>query len=166
MTFKEYQKEAIKCAQYPEIGNNIRYPLLGLIGETGEVAEKFKKMIRDDGGVLSDERRLAIQKELGDVLWYTQAVAYERKANYDIDFQHGYEHDRDAFGYIMDIAHCSTILSEVEIDPENYLHQIIRCLSCLAFVVGSNLEDIATQNLDKLFDRLERGVIKGDGDNR
>ena len=32
--------------------------------------------------------------------------------------------------------------------------------------LGLSLEDVAESNLDKLFDRLERGVIKGDGDER
>lgn len=46
------------------------YCALGLAGETGEVVEHVKKMLRDDGGVPTEERRDKIQKELGDVLWY------------------------------------------------------------------------------------------------
>jgi NTP pyrophosphatase (non-canonical NTP hydrolase) len=41
------------------------------------VAEQAKKAIRDDGGLVTDERRAAIAKELGDVLWYTAQVATE-----------------------------------------------------------------------------------------
>ena len=44
---------------------------LGLVGEAGEVAEKIKKKIRDGDKVTSDE----IVKELGDVLFYTTALA-------------------------------------------------------------------------------------------
>jgi NTP pyrophosphatase (non-canonical NTP hydrolase) len=47
------------------------------------VAEKIKKMVRDDGGVLSDERREALSKELGDVLWYLAQLATE--AGLDLD---------------------------------------------------------------------------------
>ena len=32
--------------------------------------------------------------------------------------------------------------------------------------LGLKIEDVAEANLDKLFDRLERGVIKGEGDER
>ena len=32
--------------------------------------------------------------------------------------------------------------------------------------LGFSLEEIAEANLDKLFSRLERGVIQGDGDDR
>ncbi|MCW2970542.1 MAG: hypothetical protein JWO23_1669 [Solirubrobacterales bacterium] len=34
-------------------------------------------MIRDDGGTLTDERRRAMSKELGDVLWYVAQIATE-----------------------------------------------------------------------------------------
>ena len=77
MNFKEYQEAAMKTAIYPNRGFNLVYPVLGLSGEAGEISEKVKKMIRDDKGVLSQERADAIKKELGDVLWYCAAVAYE-----------------------------------------------------------------------------------------
>ena len=44
---------------------------LGLVGEAGEVAEKVKKYLRDDTKVNQKE----IVKELGDVLFYTTALA-------------------------------------------------------------------------------------------
>ena len=37
MNFNEYQEEAAKTAVYPDIGNNLWYPGLGLGGEAGEV---------------------------------------------------------------------------------------------------------------------------------
>jgi len=39
-------------------------------------------------------------------------------------------------------------------------------LAGLCTVMGWDLEDIARQNLDKLADRKQRGVIASDGDNR
>jgi len=77
MTLNEYQQIADLTAGYPNKGHNLPYTTLGLCGESGEVAEKVKKLMRDDFGVLTDERREAIANELGDVLWYLQATAME-----------------------------------------------------------------------------------------
>jgi len=77
MDFSEYQKQVQKTAIYPNVGNNIAYPVLGLNGEAGEVAEKVKKLIRDCDGKLDDTHREELVKELGDVLWYVAALSFE-----------------------------------------------------------------------------------------
>ena len=74
MNILEYQKRAIETAIYGE-GSKIIYPTLGLTGEAGEVADKVKKVLRDSNGVFSDEKRIEIAKEIGDVLWYCAALA-------------------------------------------------------------------------------------------
>lgn len=81
MTFHEYEERAHVSARYPDQGKNIYYPTLGLAGESGEIADKVKKILRDDGGTLTDARREAITKELGDVLWYCAALARELGTN-------------------------------------------------------------------------------------
>jgi NTP pyrophosphatase (non-canonical NTP hydrolase) len=77
MLISDYQELSRRTAAYPGAGENIVYPTLGLAGEAGEVAEKVKKLLRDDGGILSEERRDALAGELGDVLWYVAQVATE-----------------------------------------------------------------------------------------
>jgi NTP pyrophosphatase (non-canonical NTP hydrolase) len=109
MDFKEYQEKSRKTAFYPNKDNNFIYPTLGLSGEAGEVAEKIKKVIRDKDGVIDDETKEMIKKELGDVLWYVAQLATE---------------------------------------------------------LGLSLDEIAGSNIDKLYDRMERGKLKGSGDNR
>lgn len=81
MTFQEYQAESRKTAIYPNKDNNFIYPTLGLAGEAGEVAEKIKKVIRDGNGIVSDEKREEITKELGDVMWYVANLSTELKIN-------------------------------------------------------------------------------------
>jgi NTP pyrophosphatase (non-canonical NTP hydrolase) len=76
MDFSEYQRLSRQTAAYPREAW-LSYPALGLAGEAGEVAEHVKKSLRDDGGVVSHERRLALTKELGDVLWYAAQLATE-----------------------------------------------------------------------------------------
>lgn len=111
LNFDEYQKLADDTAVYPGRDDEkvAPYPALGLAGEAGEVCEHLKKLIRDDDGRLSDERRRALKKELGDVLWYVAAVATE---------------------------------------------------------LDASLAEIAAANVDKLADRRDRGVLKGEGDDR
>lgn len=109
MDFKEYQEKSRKTALYPNVGENFIYPTLGLAGEAGEVAEKIKKVIRDKNGIIDEETKDLIEKELGDVLWYV-----------------------------------SQISSELKLD----------------------LEKVAQKNIDKLYSRMERDRLHGDGDNR
>lgn len=77
MDFKEYQEKSRKTAVYPNRDNNFVYPTIGLSGEVGEVSEKVKKIIRDDEGAVSEEKKSEIEKELGDVLWYVSQLASE-----------------------------------------------------------------------------------------
>ncbi len=77
MDFSSYQQQSRRTALYPDRNRNFLYPTLGLCGEAGEVAEKIKKVIRDQGGELSEETRQAIAAELGDVLWYVAQLATE-----------------------------------------------------------------------------------------
>ncbi|MFH1657499.1 MAG: nucleoside triphosphate pyrophosphohydrolase family protein [bacterium] len=79
MNFEEYQKLSRQTVIYPDKDNNFVYPTLGLVGETGEIAEKIKKVLRDDAGVVSEEKKQEIAKELGDVLWYLAQLATELK---------------------------------------------------------------------------------------
>lgn len=83
MDFNEYQERAIKfdTAYVPTSELDLCYgymeKLLGLAGESGEVLEKVKKRLRDEGslGGETKEEIEAIEKELGDVLWYVSAIA-------------------------------------------------------------------------------------------
>lgn len=74
MDFAAYQTAARVTAVYPEDARVI-YPALGLANEAGEVLGKIKKIIRDKGGDFGDPDSChAIQRELGDVLWYIAAL--------------------------------------------------------------------------------------------
>jgi NTP pyrophosphatase (non-canonical NTP hydrolase) len=86
----------------------ISYASLGL-GESGEVQGKVKKIIRDSGGIITEDTKKEIGKEIGDILWYAAALCRE---------------------------------------------------------LNLSLDEVAQQNIEKLFSRKERGVLTGNGDNR
>lgn len=108
-TFEVYQRESRKTWNVIPMNHSIVYPTLGLVNEAGEVAGKVKKIFRDREGIITDDDRMALKKELGDVLWYLTQICTE-----------------------LDLS----------------------------------LEEVAEANLEKLFSRLERNAIRGDGDNR
>lgn len=74
MTLNEYQEKAMTTAQYAEKWAII-YPALKLSGEAGEVSEKVGKVLRDKDGIFTEEIKLELAKELGDVMWYIAALA-------------------------------------------------------------------------------------------
>lgn len=105
MNANDYQVQAMEFAL--PTARNLPYMLFGACNETGEVAGKYKKVLRGD--VLLENAYEDIGKELGDALWYIAGAA-------------------DACGFL--------------------------------------LGDLMRQNLTKLRDRQQRGVIQGNGDNR
>lgn len=68
-------------AIYPNIGNNWQYALIGLTGELGELANKLKKIIRDDKGIITETKRQECLDELGDLFWYLIMLCDEMKIN-------------------------------------------------------------------------------------
>lgn len=80
MDFNEYQFRTRLTATYPQ-DRAIEYLVLGLASEAGEVAGKYKKIIRDNDGIITDELMLALADEVGDVLWYCSELATALKTN-------------------------------------------------------------------------------------
>lgn len=117
MRLNDYQKQATTTDTFGDqkvedlLASDPAYTakILGLVGEAGEVAEKYKKIIRDKKGKISSADRNELVEELGDVLWY---------------------------------------------------------IALLAKYLGAPLEEVASQNLDKLSNRKSRKAIHGRGDNR
>lgn len=82
LTLNAYQDAAHDTAIYPEKDavkeSDAPFPfygVLGLCGEAGEFADKLKKIIRDKNGAISEEDKVELLKELGDVLWYVAELS-------------------------------------------------------------------------------------------
>lgn len=72
INFDRYQQEALKSNHVPK-HIDLTVPMLGLVGETGQLLAEYKKHLRDgDAHELFKER---VSEELGDVLWYVSSVA-------------------------------------------------------------------------------------------
>lgn len=84
MNLNEYQEKASKTAGFQNLKiEPLVYLTLGIVGESGEIAEKIKKLMRNNEGVLTDEIRESLKLELGDVLWYLSQFAKE--LNFTLD---------------------------------------------------------------------------------
>jgi len=71
---------------YDQRPDPLTYAMLGLAGETGEVIEKYKKLMRltEPELVYTMEESEEILAELGDVLWYVARIA--KALNSDLEY--------------------------------------------------------------------------------
>jgi NTP pyrophosphatase (non-canonical NTP hydrolase) len=166
MNLNEYQDKAITTAVYPE-EFQIAYPMLGLVEELGELFDT------------NPEDKESVVKELGDVVWYVSALSYDlglRLQNcYDnalmddsvLDIHALHKNTVRTAGRVKKILRGDDFSDEKILDIQGYLGDILRRVESIATVnMESSLESICEANIDKLFDRQERGVLKGDGDER
>jgi NTP pyrophosphatase (non-canonical NTP hydrolase) len=79
MQANDFQKATSRTAVYPRktVEEAVNYVILGLGNEAGECQGKWKKCIRDNGGVLTEEIKEQILSEGQDVLWYLARLAEE-----------------------------------------------------------------------------------------
>lgn len=71
----DYQQAALRTAASRDKHHELFHLLLGLVGETGEIAEKAKKIVRDRDSDFSHWDIEDLKKELGDTLWYVAVLA-------------------------------------------------------------------------------------------
>ncbi|WP_145814647.1 nucleoside triphosphate pyrophosphohydrolase family protein [Kribbella amoyensis] len=75
MDLTAYQQAALRTAAPRDKQNEFLHLVLGLVGESGEIAEKVKKVIRDQDSDFTKIDIEDLKKELGDVLWYVAVLA-------------------------------------------------------------------------------------------
>lgn len=170
MTLLEYTKEAEKTANYPKDFAR-EYLSLGILGESGEVCDKFKKLIRDKGWYfgrpVEEVSAKAIALELGDVLWYVAMYGKEfgHKNDYVFDGRYaGYDAFNGSVGMVRDAY--DLINSYDEFTLTDNIYRMLCKITSVAKAIGYTLNDVAQMNIEKLSSRKERGVLGGSGDNR
>lgn len=158
-----YQVQAYSLAVYGE--PKIAYPALGLVEEVGELLE------------CSPEHPESIVKEMGDVMWYCGALASDLgftlvdarmdcKVQLIPDIEALYKNAFKIAGRVKKVLRGDSGQESKVEEIKGRVGDIIRRIEVLAAQHGSSLGEVCERNLDKLFDRKDRGVLKGDGDNR
>lgn len=194
LSFDEYQKSALSTAVYPRqyvlmAGQTIKldapsciYPVFGLCGESGEVAEVLLDKSLD---------HLALKKECGDVCWYMAAVCSDLSLDMsDVAGFNTFEEFQST--HIADVLDNATLAAELCIATSKVaehtkktirdhggvwsddrrtaimfaLHLVAIVLSEICICNGIELEDVAKTNLAKLASRKTAGTIQGSGNSR
>lgn len=200
LTFSQYQKDCLKTANYPNIGDNLVYPVLGLCGESGELFEKITTYLNESKFKIQNTDEIV--KEIGDILWYLFVVLYELgvtenkiKQWFDYETFDSFENnvlilyansitEISEYTFITNVMFSSLKVAELTkkyIRDDNYkisderkekiIHNLKMLLyfltrMCIHSKFDLHISSIAKDNTKKLYDRYNRGVIRGDGDYR
>jgi len=73
MKLEEYRvkrEEIFALQKYDKEDLELPIAMTSLTGEVGELANEIKKLYRDDGGLLTQERKDKLILEGGDIIWY------------------------------------------------------------------------------------------------
>lgn len=175
MDYKEYEEKASTTACYNK-KVALPYVVLGLCSELGEAYEKLNN---------NDELE-EVGKEIGDNLWYLAMI--RRECNLTInnwDWKEFYSEDKDITPFDLptqagkiadqvkkwlrddwDKAENGDLPENRKTEIEKAWKEVWKLLNSLVYRMGMDIEDIAKQNIDKLFSRKQRDKIHGAGDNR
>src|SRR5690606_1607122 len=169
--------------------NNFDYPTLGLLGESGELCEKFKKLIRDSNIdfknkdkelQLSHKDVMDLLKEIGDGCWYLNRILWAKNISFEdleISCDHEYFEYNNILDFVRDAVNLAYNISNIVCtdyeNDENYYSNLkilgsayLSLQHKICNLIDSSLEIALKINIEKLEDRKQRGVLKGSGDNR
>lgn len=126
-----------KASEFASYYDNVIYPELGLAEETGEVCGKVAKFVRR---------------------WGRHPYAHPGPSHTISELREKLESSQGCDSADVDAKFIVDVSSEIG--------DALWMLSEIATQYGLYLGDIAEENIAKLTDRRERGVIDGNGDNR
>lgn len=193
MKISQYIEQALSTAIFPE-GLKFFYPTMGLVGEIGEMIDKITRLhvpsnkteiTKEIGDCLwylvNTIEDVKMSCSIIDIL---EDVTDQRGSTTDSFTQLGTKliapkDARSVFirllvysGRIAEIAK-KTLRDTSGVIPTNKyselrhsLGEILLCLFDICTQWNINMDDVAQINIDKLFDRRNRGVLSGSGDDR
>ena len=160
MNLREYHLLAMRTS--PRDGHDkIDNGILGLIGESGELVDVYKKWIyQSTPGTELPRARLA--DELGDVIWYLAEIADGMDKNLADAIQADFDRLEESAAkakklysirwIIVNIAEAAILTEKAATDDKMrvYMHLIMEHAAQLAKKIGIPLADIAAGNIEKL----------------
>lgn len=169
LTFNEYQELSKKTAIFPEVNSELAVSCLTFLAATSKVAGVIKKLFRDSSGKMTPEikaKLLGAIEGVWEELDFIEGIVYfdvaDRKDTNGVDPTVVYP----LLGYADEVG--ELIEKCVQNDPEaaKELGDTNWYAAQIATALNVESGEIAHGNLAKLFDRLERKVLQGSGDNR
>jgi len=150
--FDDYQKFTEVTVSYPE-DSAIGYTVMGLIGETGEYAEKIMDLTDQVSKVQPDEEE-AFQ-ELKEIL--AQAIEVGHRAEVL---------KKQLRARKARIPNIIIWGSDQRDNLQKEMGDVLWYCTRATCALGMKLSEVVDNNVSKLISRLKRGVIQGEGDNR
>ena len=174
MTTNEYQRLAMRTS--PRDGHDkMDNAVLGLIGETGEIVDEYKKFIyQSKPGTELPAQKFA--KETGDVMWHIAELADGMEIclgdAIGNDFGAFDEETRErgtlpsvrnAVLELHRIAHMILISVEQNMQKmiRRYMQEMMQRIAEFACIIGYDTEQIAEMNIAKLKKRYPNGFDAG-----
>lgn len=150
--FDDYQKFTEVTVAYPE-DSAIGYTAIGMIGETGEYAEKILQLTDQVSQVQDDE--MEAFEEFRDII--QQMVDVGTRAE---NLKKRLRARKTRLPNII------IWTSDQRNGLDKELGDALFYISRAACAIKMRLSEIANNNVSKLISRMRRGVIEGDGDYR
>jgi NTP pyrophosphatase (non-canonical NTP hydrolase) len=174
-SLNEYQQQAMSTAIFP-VDRSLDYTVLGLCSEVGELAEAW----------LDNKKGFPeVASEGGDCFWYVAAIADTLEVSLQavVDAYTGPEIKLIATTNIIHALTASSgnlaglVKKAIRDDDGHFseerrdkaiqlLAKTILLLEALAGPLYTSPQAMRAENLNKLADRKQRGVLKGSGDHR
>lgn len=176
--WNEYQQQALTTAIYP-LEREVDYTVLGLCSEVAEIAEWLDP---------SWSRNVAwgesIKSEIGDCFWYAAAVADALKiplndvATTAARYHYQNTLEETYLTLVTDSGYLAGLVKKAIRDDGGHLSQerrakMVGTLGRICWVLDGMCHRLSTtryavmnDNLNKLSDRKQRGVLQGSGDSR
>ncbi len=189
MNLNEYQEKASSTAQYPistfkldTSHEGLIYQTMWMAGFVGNICNQVKKLIRDDNGVLTSDRKEKLDTLVDEAIqalnWIGQSLNNESNLSERLDMSECIGICYTTLGLMGESGElCDDAKDLIETKDEEEI-QTIRSnlrdeLGDVAWYVATTakeldrkLDSICEANLAKLKSRRERDMISGDGDHR